>query len=447
MASTLRIGSGAGFAGDRVEPAVILAEQGGIAYLALECLAERTIALGQLRRRRDPDGGYDPLLERRVELLLPLLRRRKVRLISNFGSANPAAAGKRIIEIARRLRVPVKVAVVGGDDVVDRVSPRSIALESGGPLGDYGELISANAYLGAEAIMPALRSGADVIVTGRVADPSLFVAPIAHHFAWSLDDLERVARATVVGHLLECAAQVCGGYFADPGKKDVPGLADVGFPYAEVDADGNATISKVAGTGGLINLATVKEQLLYEVTDPGAYVTPDVTADFSGVTLRVVGPDAVAVSGGRARGRSPTLKVSVGYAAGYLGEGEISYAGPNALARARLAGDIIRDRIGSDYKDLRVDLIGSTSAHGRSFDASERPYEIRLRVAARAATPETAARVGEEVEALYLNGPAGGGGTRKYVSEQVGIASTLIDRSLVSTATTLLEWSDEPATV
>jgi Acyclic terpene utilisation family protein AtuA len=447
MASTLRIGSGAGFAGDRLEPAVILAEQGGIAYLALECLAERTIALGQLRRRRDPDGGYDPLLERRVELLLPLLRRRKVRLISNFGSANPAAAGKRIIEIARRLRVPVKVAVVTGDDVVDRVSPRSIALESGRPLGDYGELISANAYLGADAIMPALRSGADVIVTGRVADPSLFVAPIAHHFAWSLDDLERVARATVVGHLLECAAQVCGGYFADPGKKEVPGLADVGFPYADVDADGNATISKVAGTGGLINLATVKEQLLYEVTDPGAYVTPDVTADFGGVALRVVGPDAVAVSGGRARGRSPTLKVSVGYAAGYLGEGEISYAGPNALARARLAGDIIRDRIGSDFTDLRVDLIGSTSAHGRSFDASERPYEIRLRVAARAATAEAAARVGEEVEALYLNGPAGGGGTRKYLSEQVGIASTLLDRGLVSTATTLLEWSDEPTTV
>ena len=319
MAATVRIGSGAGFAGDRLEPAVILAEQGGIVYLALECLAERTIALGQLRRRRDPDSGYDPLLERRMELLLPVLKRKKIRLISNFGSAHPLAAGRRIVEMARRLGVAVKVAVVTGDDVYARITSRAVALESGGPLGDYGELISANAYLGAEALMPALRSGADVIVTGRVADPSLFVAPIAHHFRWSIDDLERIARATVVGHLLECASQVSGGYFADPGRKDVPDLANVGFPFADVDADGNATLGKVAGTGGMITLATVKEQLLYEVTDPGAYITPDVTADFSGVALSVAGPDAVAVSGGRARGRTPTLKVSVGYLAGYLG--------------------------------------------------------------------------------------------------------------------------------
>jgi hypothetical protein len=443
----MRIGSGAGFAGDRLEPAVILAEQGGIAYLVLECLAERTIALGQLRRRRDPEAGYDPLLERRMELLLPVLRRRKVRLISNFGSAHPMAAGRRIVDLAQRLRIPATVAVVTGDDVHGRIAERAVALESGRPLSDYGELISANAYLGAEALMPALRSGADVIVTGRLADPSLFVAPIAHHFRWSIDDLERIARATVVGHLLECASQVSGGYFADPGRKDVPDLANVGFPFADVDADGNATLGKVACTGGLISLATVKEQLLYEVTDPGAYITPDVTADFSLVRLEAIAPDVVTVTGGRARGRTPTLKVSVGYLASYLGEGEISYAGPNALVRARLAGDIIRERIGEAYKDLRVDLIGSTSAHGRSFDATEKPYEIRLRVAARAATAEAAARVGEEVEALYLNGPAGGGGTRKYVSEQVGIVSTLIERSLVHTATTLLETSDEPATV
>jgi len=441
----VRIGSGAGFAGDRLEPAVILVEQGGIDYLGLECLAERTIALGQLRRRADPDGGYDPLLERRMEMLLPLLRRKRVRVISNFGSANPRAAGQRIVRIAQRLGVPVRVAVVTGDDVFDRVSPDAIALETGGPLRAFGELISANAYLGADALMAALRSDADVIVTGRVADPSLFVAPIAHHFGWSLDDLERMARATVVGHLLECAAQVSGGYFADPGYKDVDDLAHVGFPYADVDADGNAVIAKVPGTGGLISLATVKEQLLYEVTDPAAYVTPDVTADFSGVELNAIARDQVGVRGARARGRTRTLKVSVGYVAGYLGEGEMSYAGPNALSRARLAGEIIRERIGEAYSELRIDLVGSTSAHGRSFDDAERPYEIRLRVAARAPTRDAAARIGEEVEALYLNGPAGGGGARKYVSEQVGIASTLIERSLVAFETSFLEWSDEPA--
>jgi hypothetical protein len=443
---TVRIGSGAGFAGDRLEPAVVLAERGDIAYLALECLAERTIALGQLRRLKDPGSGYDPLLERRMELLLPVLMRKRIRLISNFGSANPLAAGERIVAIARRLRLPIKVAVVTGDDVFDQLGPQAVALETGEPLAACGRLISANAYLGAEALMPALQSDADVIVTGRVADPSLFVAPIAHHFGWSLGDLDRMARATVVGHLLECAAQVSGGYFADPGLKEVPDLAQVGFPFADVDADGNATLGKVAGTGGRIDLATVKEQLLYEVTDPGAYVTPDVTADFSTVRLRSVAEDVVHVTGATAHGRTPTLKVSVGYLAGYRGEGEIGYAGSNALARAKLAGEIIRERIGNAFPELRIDLIGSTSLHGRSFDGNEQPYEIRLRVAARAATADAAARVGEEVEALYLNGPAGGGGARKYVSEQVGIASTLIERERVNASVTYLEWVGEPAT-
>jgi Acyclic terpene utilisation family protein AtuA len=447
VGSTVRIGSGAGFSGDRLEPAVVLAEHGNIAYLGLECLAERTIALGQLQRRRDPGGGYDPLLERRMELLLPVLKRRRVRLISNFGAANPIAAAERILAIARRLRVPIKVAVVSGDDVFDRIAPRAVALETGGPLADFGRLISANAYLGAEALMPALRSNADVIVTGRVADPSLFVGPIAHHFGWSLDDLDRMARATVVGHLLECAAQVSGGYFADPGVKDVSNLAHIGFPIAEVDAEGNAVLSKVAGTGGLISLATVKEQLLYEVTDPSAYVTPDVTADFTKVRLHEGVMGSIHVSGAVARGRSPTLKVSVGYLAGYVGEGEIGYGGRNALARARLAGRIIEERIGGSFRELRIDLVGSTSLHGRSFDADEHPYEIRLRVAARADSADDAARVGEEVEALYLNGPAGGGGARKYVREQVGIASTLIDRKEVNTSVAFSEWTGEPTTV
>ena len=444
---TVRIGSGAGFSGDRLEPAVVLAEYGKLAYLGLECLAERTIALGQLRRLRDPGSGYDPLLERRMELLLPVLKRKRVRLISNFGSANPAAAGRRIVEIARRLGLAVKVAVVTGDDVFDRIDPQFLAMETGGPLAAFGPLISANAYLGADALMPALRSDADVIVTGRVADPSLFAAPIAHHFGWAPDDLDRMARATVVGHLLECAAQVSGGYFADPGVKDVPDLANVGFPFADVDADGNATLGKVAGTGGVISLATIKEQLLYEVTDPGAYITPDVTADFSAVRLRATASGAIHVSGATARGKTPTLKVSVGYRAGYLGEGEIGYGGPNALARARLAGEIIRERIGGAFDELRIDLIGSTSLHGKSFDAHEKPYEIRLRVAARADTAEAAARVGEEVEALYLNGPAGGGGARKYVSEQVGIASTLIDREQAAAQVEYMEWVGEAATV
>jgi hypothetical protein len=441
MQKPFRIGSGAGFSGDRLEPACILAEHGGIDFLALECLGERTIALAQLRKRKNPALGYDPLLERRMELLLPLLKTHGVRLISNFGAANPLAASDAIISIARRHDVPIRIAVVTGDDVLAAIESGMPTLESGTSIDACGELVSANAYLGAEALMPALDSGADIIITGRVADPSLFVAPMAHHFGWALDDYDRLARGTVVGHLLECAGQLCGGYFAEPGFKEVPDMARIGFPYAEVDAVGDATMAKVEGTGGAISLASAKEQLLYEVTDPFGYVTPDVIADFSRVSLRQMAPNRVHVSGATGRARPPQLKVSVGYLGGYVGEGEIGYAGVNAVARAQLAGEIIRARLGKEFPHLRIDLIGSTSMHGRSFDRAAHPYEVRLRVAGRAATADRAMIVGEEVEALYTNGPAGGGGARKHVHEQVGIVSTLIDRDKVPTQVTIKEWS------
>ena len=293
----LRIGCGAGFAGDRLDAALALAEDGALDCLVLECLAERTIALAQLRRRKDPHSGFDLRLERRVEQLLPVLKRRGVRLVSNMGAANPVAAADAIARIARRLGLAIKVAVVTGDDVLDALDLEQPVMEGGAPLSRYGPLISANAYLGSAEVLPALATGADVVITGRVADPSLFVAPIADHYGWALDDYERLARGTCVGHLLECAGQVCGGYFADPGRKDVPNVAWLGFPFADIDADGNATIGKVTGTGGRIDLATVKEQLLYEVTDPYGYLTPDVVADFSTVTLREIGRDRVAVAG------------------------------------------------------------------------------------------------------------------------------------------------------
>jgi hypothetical protein len=439
MARALRIGSGAGYAGDRLEPAVLLAETGAIDFLVLEVLGERTVALAQLRRRRDPTAGYDAMLERRIAALLPIAKRKGLRIVGNFGGANPQGAGELIVAVAQRLGLEVKVAIVTGDDVLSAIDPADVTLETGAPVADVGRLVSANAYLGADALLPALASGADVIVTGRVADPSLFLAPMIHRYGWALDDVDRLARGTSIGHLLECAAQVSGGYYADPGKKDVPDIAHLGFPFADVDADGQATLGKLDGTGGAINLATVKEQLLYEVTDPTGYVTPDVIADFTTVRLREAGRDRVEVAGGRGRTRPEKLKVSVGYLAGYVGEGEIGYGGVNALARARLAGEIIRERIGAEFDALRIDLIGSTSLHGRAFDADERPYEIRLRVAARADSPERAAIVGEEVEALYLNGPAGGGGARKYVHEQIGIVSTLIDRDRVRTQTTVRE--------
>ena len=437
MKDKIRIGCGAGFSGDRLEPAIILAEKGELNYLVLECLAERTIALAQKRKLHDESKGYDILLERRIHSLLPALKKNKVRLITNMGAANPLGAAKKIIEIAKESNIGISVAAVTGDDVFDKIDPQQKTIETNETLSASGKLISANAYLGVDAILPALKTNADIIITGRMADPSLFLAPMIHEFSWSLNDHNPLGKGTVIGHLLECAGQITGGYFADPGKKDVPGMSLLGHPFADVFADGSGVISKVEGTGGIINLQTAKEQLLYEVVNPFEYYTPDVIADFTSVSLKETGKDRIRVTGGSGKERPSTYKVSVGYHAFYQGEGEISYAGSNAMDRAKQAASIITERLKDSFPGLQVDYIGSNALHHTSFKNGNEPYEIMLRVAGKGDSFEKAAIVGEEVEALYTNGPAGGGGVRKYVNEVIGIVSTLIEKEKVQSSVTL----------
>ena len=441
MKEKIRVGCGAGFSGDRIEPAIVLAEKAGLDYLVLECLAERTIALAQKRKMLDPSKGYDPLLEKRITSLLPHLIKNNTRLITNMGAANPVEAAKKIIAIAQSQHIKIKVAAITGDDVLSLIqqSASSITdLENGKPLTDYN-IISANAYLGADIIIEALKTNAEIIITGRVADPSLFLAPMIYEFGWDKNDYDLLGKGTVIGHLLECAGQVTGGYFADGVYKKVNELAILGHPFADVFPDGTAVISKVEGTGGVVNLQTAKEQLLYEVMNPHEYFTPDVIADFTTVHLKETGKDKVQVSGGSGKAKPLTYKTSIGYKAFYLGEGEISYAGFAAYERAQLAGGIIKERLQHLFNDIRVDFIGVQSLHKTSFDHVAPPYEVRLRVAATAATAAEAALVGEEVEALYTNGPAGGGGARKYVNEVIGIVSTLIDRNSISPQVNIFE--------
>lgn len=431
MKQKIRIGCGAGFSGDRLEPALVLAEKGELDYLVLECLAERTIALAQKRKLQDPSKGYDPLLERRIGLLLPTLVKNNVCLITNMGAANPVEGARKIISIAQQQGIKIKVAAVTGDDVLINTSPDDPALETGKPLGQSGELVSANAYMGIEGILTALERKVDIIITGRVADPSLFLAPMIHAFGWHTDNYDLLGKGTVIGHLLECAGHITGGYFADPVKKPVDDMAHLGHPFADVFPDGSAVISKVAGTGGIINLQTAKEQLLYEVINPHEYFTPDVIADFTTVQLKEIGHNQVKVTGGTGKAKPQTYKVSVGYKAFYLGEGEIAYAGPSALERAQLAGEIIYTRLKDLYTDIRIDYLGNNAIHRTNFGHESVPYEIRLRVAAKASNEAAAALVGEELEALYTNGPAGGGGVRKMTNEVIGIVSTLIDRDKI----------------
>ncbi|PTM58482.1 acyclic terpene utilization AtuA family protein [Desmospora activa] len=435
----LRIGVGAGFSGDRIEPAQELLKLTQLDYLVLECLSERTIAIAQKMKRQNCDWGYDPLLEKRITALLPLLKQKKVRLITNMGAANPHGAAAKILAIAQALQIPCKVAAVSGDDVLEQVDPHDSILENGKRIVDYQPLISANAYLGVDALLPALKSDADIIVTGRVADPSLFLAPMVHHYGWALDDVDRLAQGAIVGHLLECAGQITGGYYAEPGRKAVPGMAHLGFPFALIEEDGTATITKPNETGGVVNLHTVKEQLLYEIGDPTEYITPDVIADLSKVELEEVKPNHVRVKGGRGTGRPEQLKVSLGYHAGYLGEGEISYAGSTAVERAQLAKAILLERLQAEYPRLQVDLIGCSALH-RTQWGEQRPYEVRVRAAALCRERESAARIGQEVEALYTNGPFGGGGARKYESEMIGVVSTLIPRTKVNVDIQFKEW-------
>lgn len=438
--TTLRLGCGAGYSGDRIEPAVELAERGALDVLVFECLAERTIALAQQARARDPQAGYDPLLLERMQAVLPACRANGVTIVTNMGAANPASAAAAVRALADRLGLRgLRVAAVTGDDVLDLVGGSDLVIgETGEPVAALGDrLVSANAYIGMEPIVEALAGGADVVITGRAADPSLFVAPLVHRFGWAADRWDLLGAGTVVGHLLECAGQVTGGYFADPGRKDVDDLARLGFPLAEVGEDGTAVITKVAGSGGQVTRATCKEQLLYEIHDPQAYVTPDVVADFSGVRLASDGVDRVRVEGGRGRARPAQLKVTLGYRDGYIGEGQISYAGAGARARAELAGGIVRARLaiaGVGTSEVRCDLIGIDAIHGPALSTAagaQEPYEVRLRVAGRAATPEQAARIGNEVETLYTNGPAGGGGATRVVREVLAVQSTFIPRDSV----------------
>ncbi|MGE7815810.1 acyclic terpene utilization AtuA family protein [Pseudomonas sivasensis] len=434
---TLRIGSGAGYSGDRIEPAVELAEHGDLDYLVFECLAERTIALSQQARISDPQGGYDPLLSERMRRVLPFVgrqtARRRLRVITNMGAANPVSAALEVRRIASELGLSLNVVAVVGDDVLSVLQPDHV-LDNGQTVGSLGErLISANAYLGVDGIIDALHAEADVVITGRVADPSLFLAPQMFEFGWAADDWLRLGRGTLVGHLLECAGQVSGGYFADPGFKDVDDLARLGFPLAEIDADGEAVITKVAGSGGRVSRATCTEQLIYEVHDPAAYLTPDVTADFSLVGFVEEGVDRVRAQGANGRARPEQLKVSVGYLDGWIGEGQMSYGGPGAVARAQLARDVVLKRLelmGVKMQDLRAELIGMDSLHGPR--SSVEPWEVRLRVAARCEDRRDAVRVGNEVETLYTNGPSGGGGASKSVRQVVAVASLLLPRDAVS---------------
>ena len=434
------IGCAAGGSGDRVDAAApivaTLIKRKKPGALLFENLAERTLAFAQLAKRANPQAGYEPLLDEELRPVLGDCLRHGIAIVSNFGAANPRGAAAHILRLAKELGLPVpRVAVVEGDDLS---TPAGEALLRPLLPPEYKgrAFVSANVYQGAVPIAEALKAGAQVVVTGRVADPSLALGPAMAHFGWAQDDWDRLAGATMAGHLLECGAQATGGYFADPGFKDVPDLAGVGYPIAEIAQDGSCVLGKPDETGGLVDPRTIKEQLLYEVHDPAAYLTPDVVADITRAKLTQVGPDRVRLSDVRGHPRTPTLKALAFFEGGWLGEAEISYAGPNAEARARLAMDVVRKRMGPDI-ELRFDLIGVLSIHGDDADrmlnqrAPGDARDVRLRAAGKHDDAREIDRLLREVYSPWLCGPAGGGGVRTAKRQRLSSAACLVPRERV----------------
>lgn len=452
----LRIGCGSGFSGDRLDapgPVVeALIAAGGPAALMLEVLGERTLALAQRERLTQPQRGYEPAL---LDLLRPILARcvaHGIPIVTNAGAANPRGAAEAVLGLARELGLgALRIGVVEGDDIRG-----SAALDDLDPWeGDAGavlepdQVIAANVYLGAAPIAEALRQGAQLVITGRCSDPALALGPLLAHFGWAEDDWDRLAAGTMAGHLLECGAQVTGGYFCDPGVKDIPddalGMATIGFPIAEIGADGSVLITKPAGTGGRVERRTVIEQLLYELHDPAAYLTPDVVLDITGVRVVEEAVDRVRISGARGHARPERLKATVSLPGGWLGEAEISYGGPNARARAELAGRTLLERIRllGLQGQARLDLIGLVSVFDgdsgalRGADA-DAPADIRLRLAFASESRADAERAAREVLSLYCCGPAGGGGVRSRVTDRIRTLSFLVPRERLSPRVSML---------
>ncbi|WP_010629450.1 acyclic terpene utilization AtuA family protein [Halomonas sp. KM-1] len=452
---TFLLGSGAGFSGDRTDAAIPvvreLIRRGQPAALIFETLGERTLAAAHRALRDDPTAGYEPLLE---ELLTPVLDdclQHGIAILGNFGAANPDGACGVVAELAARSeRGGARIGRVHGDDIRARLGEVDLERWEAESRELPGEeaLISANVYLGAAPLVEALELGAEVVVSGRVADPALFLAPLVHHFGWAWNDWDRLAAGMMAGHLGECGAQVTGGYFADPGCKEVPGLAQVGYPIIEVEEDGSLVVTKPAGTGGTVTERTVKEQLLYEVHDPANYLTPDVVVDLSAVRVEQIGPDRVAVRGIRGKPAPQRLKTTVCYEGGWQGEAEISYAGPNALARAQLAAEVLRERLtfrAPPELRTRLDIVGHASVFDSDAGDLQRSVpaaaggDYRLRLAAEHAERRWVERATQELLALYCAGPAGGGGVRRQFQRRVCTASYLVQRSDVEAFATLFD--------
>ena len=443
MTRLVRVAAGQGFWGDWLEAPVRQVEGGPIDYLMMDYLAEVTMSIMQKQRSRDPSLGYardfPPLMER----ILPAVVQHGVRVTSNAGGVNPRGCAERVLEAARRLGLggKVRVGLVSGDDILPRLD-ELIAnghelrdMDTGRPLSEVrAKVVSANAYLGMAPVVEALDRGANVVVTGRVTDTGLTLGPLVHEFGWPREGWDLIAAGTVAGHIIECGAQCSGGNLLK-GWKRVRGLENPGFPIVEAAEDGSFVVTKHPGTGGLVSVASVTEQLVYEMGDPRNYITPDGTADFTTIRLKQRGRDRVQVSGIRGGPRTPMLKVSIAYAYGWKAVGSLVYAWPEAWEKAKRADRILRARLadlGLQFEQILTEFVGADATHGRLAGPPDpEAPEVQLRVGVRAREKAPVERFTREIAPLVLTGPpsvTGFAGGRPAVEEIVAYWPALIDR-------------------
>jgi hypothetical protein len=439
----VRVAAGQGFWGDWLEAPVRQVNGGQIDYLMMDYLAEVTMSIMQKQKSRDPKAGYArdfvPLMER----ILPEIVRKRIKVTSNAGGVNPRGCAEAVLAVARQLGLANKVSIglVTGDDILGRLDELIAAghplknMETGRPLADIrDQVLSANAYLGMAPIVEALRGGADVVITGRVTDTGLTLGPIVHEFGWPADDWDKVAAGTVAGHIIECGAQCSGGNFLKDWRK-VKGLENPGFPIVEASPDGSFIVTKHPGTGGVVSVASVTEQLVYEMGDPHGYITPDGIADFTTIHLKQAGRDRVRVSGIHGAPATPLLKVSIAYFYGYKSVGTLVYSWPEAYDKARAADRILRQRLkdlGLEYEQILTEYVGANATHGElSGPPDPDAPEVQLRIGVRARDRKPVERFTREIAPLVLTGPpsvTGFAGGRPAVEEVVAYWPALIDR-------------------
>jgi hypothetical protein len=437
----IRIANGQGFWGDWLEAPVRLVEQGPIDYLILDYLAEVTMSILQKQRQADPTRGYASDFPPLIARIAKQIKARGVKVIANAGGVNPVACAQAVLAAAPGL----KVAVVLGDDILPRIDEllakghAMTDMDTGAPLSSIRDrILSANAYIGAFPLAEALATGADVVIAGRSTDTALALAPMIHEFGWKADDFDKMAAGTIAGHIVECGAQCTGGN-CQSDWQNIPDMANVGYPIIEAEPDGSFVITKHKGTGGRVDIHSVKEQLLYELGDPKRYLTPDCVADFTSIQIASDGPDRVRVSGIRGGPRPPTLKLSISFADGWKATGTLVYTWPQALEKAKAADKIVRERLvnlGLSFAELHTEYFGVNACLGPVAPPIDTPAEVQLRIGVRDQNRKSVDRFTRELIPLVLNGPPGATGFgegRPQVREIVAYWSALLPREEIQT--------------